>query len=66
MKEECVCSTGGSGMNRTVSYVTAAFGFLMNLSSCSLATELLLLAGGVQHTHTHTGALYLYLCEYAY
>lgn len=32
MKEECVCSTGGCGMNRTVGYVTAVFGFLMNLS----------------------------------
>lgn len=32
MKEECVCSTGGSGTNRTVGYVTAVFGFLMNLS----------------------------------
>lgn len=32
MKEECVCSTGSSGMNRTVGYVTAIFGSLMNLS----------------------------------
>lgn len=31
--EEGVCLwQGGSGMNRTVGYVTAVFGFLMNLS----------------------------------
>lgn len=27
MKEKCVCSTGGSGMNRTVGYVSSVFGF---------------------------------------
>lgn len=42
----------GSGTNRTVGYVTAMFGFFNEpLSSCSLATELLLLAGEVQHKH---------------
>lgn len=42
----------GSGTNRTVGYVTAMFGFFNEpLSSCSLATELLLLAREVQHKH---------------
>lgn len=42
----------GSGTNRTVGYVTAMFGvFNEPLSSCSLATELLLLAREVQHKH---------------
>lgn len=42
----------GSGTNRTVGYVTAMFGFFNEpLSSCSLATELLLLARAVQHKH---------------
>lgn len=42
----------GSGTTRTVGYATAMFGFFNEpLSSCSLATELLLLAGEVQHKH---------------
>lgn len=42
----------GSGTTRTVGYATAMFGFFNEpLSSCSLATELLLLAAGVQHKH---------------
>lgn len=42
----------GSGTNRTVGYVTAMFGFFNEpLSSCSLATELLLLARETQYKH---------------
>lgn len=42
----------GSGTTRTVGYATAMFGvFNEPLSSCSLATELLLLAAEVQHKH---------------
>ena len=55
IREECVRSTGGSGMNRTVGYVTAVFGFLMNLSlpahwllSCYCWQE-----GCSINTHTH-------------
>lgn len=69
MKEECVCSTGSSGMNRTVGYVTAVFGFLMNLSlpahwllscycwreDCSINT--------LVHTNTHTQINFIYSAE---
>lgn len=45
----------GSGTNRTAAYVTVMFGvFNEPLSSCSLATELLLLAGEAQHKHIKT------------
>lgn len=48
----------GSGTTRTVGYATAMFGFFNEpLSSCSLATELLLLAGEVQHKHIKTPLL---------
>lgn len=48
----------GSGTTRTVGYATAMFGFFNEpLSSCSLATELLLLAGGAQHKHVKTPLL---------
>lgn len=48
----------GSGTTRTVGYATAMFGFFNEpLSSCSLAAELLLLAGGAQHKHVKTPLL---------
>lgn len=48
----------GPGTTRIVGYVTAMFGFFNEpLSSCSLATELLPLAGEVQHKHIKTPLL---------
>lgn len=48
----------GSGTPRTVGYATAMFGFFNEpLSSCSLATELLLLANEGQHKHIKTSLL---------
>lgn len=57
MKEKCVCSTGrGFWDEQNCWLCKLCIWFLMNLSSCSLATELLLLAGDEQHKHTHTRA----------
>ena len=48
----------GSGTPRTVGYATTMFGFFNEpLSSCLLATGLLLLAREAQHKHIKTSLL---------
>lgn len=65
MKGECVCSTGGFWDEQNCWLCNCCIWvFNEPLSSCLLATELLLLAGGRQHKHVHKHSHQLHLQKF--